>query len=483
MFGPEFFPTPPAIIGQMYAKIDKSARHFLDPSAGKGDIADHVTDGRRRGRREGEFDCIEQSPELVSILTDKGYPVVGFDWLSYDGVCYYDAILMNPPFSAGADHLLKAWDFLYNGEIVCLLNAETVRNPYTATRQRLAEVIGQHGNVEFLGHCFDTAQRKTDVDVAMVYLKKIAPDDAPELWTVVNAEKESRTDLTPDNAIALRDTLGNMQHYFDMANQHMTEAFRHLRKASVYLSGNSLSIDRFEDAIKAGSQNFNHGKAEFVRKHRKAAWMKVLGRTEFRRWLDHKQAEEMARDLERDSNIPFTAANIKATLENIWQSRQSLFLKSVANVFDELRRYHPGNVHHTEGWESNSSYKVNPRIVFPYGCRFDTTFRSFSMNWGRDIDIYNDLDRILCVLDGRDFSGCHTIGAAMRDAFHTLRSGLKSPFNNQATSQYFDIRFFMKGTVHLMWRRPDLRDAFNKTAAEGRAEIGADSERQKARAA
>jgi hypothetical protein len=88
------------------------------------------------------------------VLTGKEFPVVGFDWLTYDGVCHYNAVVMSPSFSNGDAHLLKAWDFLQGGEIVCLWNAETINNPHTASRQRLAEIIKLHGDVEMLGDCF-----------------------------------------------------------------------------------------------------------------------------------------------------------------------------------------------------------------------------------------------------------------------------------------------------------------------------------------
>src|SRR5579864_3360073 len=156
MFDREFFPTPAHIVQRMLAKISTSARHFLEPSAGKGDIAEGIKERFRSAR----IDCIEQSPELMAILADKDFSIVGHDWLSYAGVCYYDAIVMNPPFSNGDDHLLRAWDFLHHGEIVCLLNEETLKNPCTESRKRLANVIQAHGEVETLGECFSDAQRK-----------------------------------------------------------------------------------------------------------------------------------------------------------------------------------------------------------------------------------------------------------------------------------------------------------------------------------
>ncbi len=121
MFGTEFFPAPKFVIHTMLKKISPDARHFLEPSAGKGDIAEDIVEKKGRYTRD-KVDCIEAAPELVAILVDKDFPVVGHDWLDYSGVCYYDAIVMNPPFSNGDDHLLKAWDFMHNFEIVCLLN-------------------------------------------------------------------------------------------------------------------------------------------------------------------------------------------------------------------------------------------------------------------------------------------------------------------------------------------------------------------------
>jgi len=55
--------------------------------------------------------------------------VVGHDFLEFKMGAIYSHIIMNPPFSQGAAHVLHAWHILYDGEIVALLNAETVRNP------------------------------------------------------------------------------------------------------------------------------------------------------------------------------------------------------------------------------------------------------------------------------------------------------------------------------------------------------------------
>ena len=172
---PDFFPTPRQIARKMLARItNKEAKYFLEPSAGKGDIADVIRNpctfeefeeehpeyadrNRTRGydgygwgnnrHSRVNIDVLESYPALIQVLRGKEYDVVGYDWLNYEGVSYYDAIVMNPPFSEGSKHLLKAWDFLHNGEIVCLLNEETIKNPHTEERKRLAQIIEQFGEV------------------------------------------------------------------------------------------------------------------------------------------------------------------------------------------------------------------------------------------------------------------------------------------------------------------------------------------------
>lgn len=46
MFGPDFYPTPHAVAKTMLNKISDEAVHFLEPSAGKGDLAKAIVQAR-----------------------------------------------------------------------------------------------------------------------------------------------------------------------------------------------------------------------------------------------------------------------------------------------------------------------------------------------------------------------------------------------------------------------------------------------------
>ncbi len=482
MFSEEFFPTPAPVIVQMLAKISKEAKYFLEPQAGKGDIAEAITKCNYHGRK---VDCIEHSPELCAVLQDKDFPIVGHDFLTYDGVCYYDAIMMNPPFSNGDAHLLKAWGFMHSGEIVCLLNEETIKNPYTKDRKRLVSIIEEHGNVEYIGDCFSVAERQTGVRVAMVYLKKTSEDDSLDLWDDQKQEKSVNDNISADDSLpAVIDRLGNMQHFYDKTNEHMFKAFQHIRKASSYMEANSLDPKYdcdIERILGLATKNMNTAKAEFTRKHRNKAWHQVFSKMEFHKMLDQKQRSELLRDVDRNGNIPFTKENIKGTLKNVFAQRQRLFEQSVANVFDELCRYYDGNTNHKEGWKTNDNYKINKKIIFPYGCTFEKGYgRYFSTRYGHQMDIYNDLDRVLCVMTGIEFEKCGTIGKALSRKFEILGREVHSPFDNVTESQFFEIKFFMKGTVHLKFKDNAHWTLFNKTAAKGRTWLGKDTQKEAA---
>jgi phospholipid N-methyltransferase len=43
MFSEDFYPTPGAVAAKMLQKIDRNAVHFLEPSAGKGDLAKAIS--------------------------------------------------------------------------------------------------------------------------------------------------------------------------------------------------------------------------------------------------------------------------------------------------------------------------------------------------------------------------------------------------------------------------------------------------------
>ena len=99
---------------------------------------------------------------------------------------------MNPPFSNGEKHLLKAIELMeYGGQIVCLLNAETLRNICNVYRQDLKNKLEElNAEIEFIENAFLEAERKTAVEVALITIN--IPSSLPEsdIFKNLQAAKE-----------------------------------------------------------------------------------------------------------------------------------------------------------------------------------------------------------------------------------------------------------------------------------------------------
>ena len=181
----QFYSTPENLIDEMLEGLDfDMITTILEPSAGKGNIVESILKRQSikysYSRQSIDIDCIELDGNLQSILRDKcrvlnkeyndRTQLVWNDFLTYKPYKQYDLIIMNPPFSKGAEHLLKAIDLQKNGgAIVCILNAETIKNPYTNIRKELIKQFDKYNaKITYIDNAFISAERKTAVEIALV---------------------------------------------------------------------------------------------------------------------------------------------------------------------------------------------------------------------------------------------------------------------------------------------------------------------------
>ncbi len=117
-----FFPTPKKLVNRMLelAQVRPSMR-FLEPSAGKGDIADAV----RAAASCCTIDVCEINYRLQEILRRKNYTIVGDDFMKMMPMPLYDRVIMNPSFEHGQDRIQvrHAYDMLaQEGRLVAIVS-------------------------------------------------------------------------------------------------------------------------------------------------------------------------------------------------------------------------------------------------------------------------------------------------------------------------------------------------------------------------
>lgn len=168
-----FFPTPKPIVQKMLSEAEiKPGEKVLEPSAGKGNIADEI----KKNYPDNTLDVVEWNTSLNDLLNEKGHNVVGNDFLQTRGT--YDKIVMNPPFEKGQDidHVKHAYDLLSDGGRVVAIMSEGSfsRNDKKAVDFRnWLDRIGGYSEKLPEGS-FKQSERSTGVNTRMVVIDKNA---------------------------------------------------------------------------------------------------------------------------------------------------------------------------------------------------------------------------------------------------------------------------------------------------------------------
>ena len=121
----QFFPTPAVVVARLVELADlRPGMEVLEPSAGRGAIASAVA------ATGAVVDCIERDPEHAEALQDAGAArtLTVKDFLAVPPTPVYDRVVMNPPFTKGADvqHASHALRFLKpDGLLVAVMSQAT----------------------------------------------------------------------------------------------------------------------------------------------------------------------------------------------------------------------------------------------------------------------------------------------------------------------------------------------------------------------
>ncbi|CAA9890785.1 conserved hypothetical protein [Candidatus Methylobacter favarea] len=465
----QFYPTPLSLASKALAKF-KSHKYLriLEPSAGRGDLLAPLLDTcnhRYSSFNTNKIDCIEIDLENQAVLRSKGVNVIDSDFLTFTGAGMYSHIILNPPFQNGDSHLIKAFDLLVDGELVAILNAETIRNPHTTKRKLICKWIEEHGSVEFLTEAFldpDT-KRKTPVEVALIWLQKKV-DVKQSFVHGLEVERVAELDYTEKNGLALRqNTISNAVAVFNAGVRALKAAEIAREEADYYgrLLGrplNELHKTTQDGEIVAIQERFNKGYDDLKQR----AWTNVLHSTEFNKYLSHKAYQRLVTEFEQISKLSFTESNIRGFLIGLVNSQGDMNMQMLLDCFDEITKYRPDNRAYYKGWKSNEkhrelAYRVKmTRFIIPVRNSY-----GIGPSWD-DLKRLQDFDKTFAMLDGK--AQCNY---GLHDLFQSMPDGLRR--SDRMTTDYFDVRWYRQaGTVHFYPRDKKIIDRLNRMVGRHR---------------
>ena len=464
-----FYPTPDNIIQKMLKKIQKEPRMILEPSAGKGNLIDALKK-KERYMRQFSVDVIEIDETLRETLHGKNINIVDSDFLQFAGPDKYDLIIGNPPFDNGDMHLLKAIDIMYNGEIIFLLNAETLKNPYSNTRKLLVRKLDElSADIEYIQDAFVNAERKTKVEIAIVYINIENKIENDIFDGVDDIAKNTDETIENKNEIQSLNDIKNMVDDYNRVVNVGTETlinyfknFNHIGKY-IQINNDTEYIDNISDhGLTTRLQNHLN---EFLRTLRKSYWKKTLNLDAVKKRMTSKKQNSFYHVLEKQSYMDFTEHNIRTFILNIIGGYEKTIIDAVVDVFEQFtvkhawdEDIHNKNVHYFNGWKTNKAFYVNKKVIIPYVNCWDITFNKWKVGY-RDVDKIRDFDTVMNYFDGLD--NYDSIGNSMERDFALNKT-------RKILSTYFEISCYKKGTIHLVFRNEDIRRRFNIVACKGK---------------
>lgn len=480
----QFYPTPYWLAKKARRKFTLNITKLLEPNAGKADLlrSEH---GFWIGKDKA--DVIEIDPTNQATLRGYGFKVVGHDFLEFKGAAMYSHIIMNPPFNQGVDHVLHAWRLLYDGEIVAIINAETIKNPFTAKRKHLTQLLAAHGSVEYLEAAFDTGEedRSATVDVALIYLRKQAP--SVNLIGGLDVERQEDLALGSSKELAINSrSITNMVDTFNLAIEahrqaslaqakaaklasHLEQSISNPTVFSNQMDGvvDPLSCVSFSEVREVLIESFNRGYATL----KERAWSSVLKSTDLTGRLTSKAQEALESDFDNIKQLEFTVKNIYGFLEGVIAAQPEMAQTMLCEVFDRISMYHPQNRAYYRGWKSNAKHRIfgfkiqMTRFVLPLGSEpYSTGINYYDARW------IEDIDKVFAHLDSKDYlrsqEDIKGVLWAFKNRFRDLLDG------QRVATDYFDVRYYLgANTVHFFPKRKDLVERLNRFVGQLRAWI------------
>lgn len=474
-----FYPTPKSLFDKItHGKVDwKIVQRVLEPSAGKGDLVGYIKEEARLlsdwRRKDIEIDCIEINADLQKVIRGKEYRLVHNDFLTFESPMHYDLIFMNPPFDKGAAHLLHAIKLQERagGKIICILNAETIRNPYTNERKVLLQKLDHYSaEVEYMENEFTSAERTTTVEIAVVYVDIPVEEKESVFFGELKKSYAQRETVIPDMTdVAVNDYIKAAIMRYDIEVEAGLKLIQEYKAMVPYILSDIVKdkeAARYKQPVLSlkleGESNLSEN--EYIKIVRGKYWRALFEDERFTKAMPYDMRETYRNKVAELSEYDFSYFNIKEIQIQMCRSLVSGIEDSIMKLFDKLSYVHSwmpetgNNIHYYNGWATNKAWYINDKVVLPMSC--------FSSIWKRMEYRYDTVRELLDIEKAFDYLA----GIPGRTSYlaDVLNRAEKEGITKDIEGAYFTLTFYKKGTCHIRFKDKELLKKLNIYGGKGK---------------
>lgn len=464
---PDFYPTPSEVIEKMLMNEDIIDKRVLEPSAGSGNIVRYL-------QRNGAKDVIAcENDRHNQKLLNGICNIIAEDFLTVtsDMISHVDYIVMNPPFSKGAQHIMHAFEIAPAGcTVVALCNTSSLDGSHYYQRNReLNEIVNLHGKSEYLGRVFERSERNTHVEVSLIKLYKPNTGDN-EFDGYFLSDDEHEDDIRGSEGLIKYNVVR------ELVNRYVTavKMFDKVMEISDQINDTAKFVD-YEVADDGNERERQYGYLPitfgarwcndkqryskvthdiYKKELQKYYWHIIFQKLNMEKYATQKLREQINKFIEESEHTPFTMSNIYRVINIVIQTNGQRMQSAMIEAFDMICSYSAENSTAGETWRTNANYMVNRKFIVPsitdvsWGGGFSLTWDSSRLNK------IEDICKVLCTLTGRDYN---EIGR-----LYTLVCNNKTlEWGKWFEWGFFRCKGFKKGTMHFEFLDEDVWFKFN----------------------
>ena len=234
---------------------------------------------------------------------------------------------------------------------------------------------------------------------------------------------------------------------YDEAKKEITAGYDSIIAANgriqAVIGGYGFSDFKIRDAARCIEHDINEMK--------KQIWRHIFNKCDIYNLVSEKRRDELDDQLEKGELPEVTVETIQSTLDGLLNNVGNLYKETVAEAFEFLRP--PGSRHKT-----NTEYEVGKKAVKEW-C-FDTSFGSCRLAYRIEPHL-RSLDNAFHLMDGK---GPVKYPGGMYTALSTACRENKW----KAETEYFKLKWYKVGTLHIDFKRLDLVAKMNAMAGGNR---------------
>ena len=177
-------------------------------------------------------------------------------------------------------------------------------------------------------------------------------------------------------------------------------------------------------------------------------WRDLMLKSGMMALMDAEAREQWRQNLEECDLPTISEANVLSTFEQLHLNKMDVFERGIINVFKGLNW----------DYKTNNPCSFGKKIIISNLVKYDKW--GYNLNWGWQRDRLADLERMLTILEGQSIPDSRAdVIRHLDDHIHENRH------STHYEDKMFSIKYFQKGTAHIIFNRPDLVDKLNDIIA------------------